>query len=217
VKASRRYMHRCVAVAVVLAVAVGATACSTLFGGGKDTREIRRIAILPFAYRAAGESHPCTLCPDDLVMAPTSYDDAMLVTAFFHEALTSYPRLSILPYETVERFRSDDMAESLDRLYAVEGIDAVLVGALMELRPRQGDPREPTATAGAAVYAALVEPLTQRVLWSGYRDENQTAPPLTLRRMSEIVSGEPVRWRSDLGQAQVYAEELAGEMIRRIH
>lgn len=213
---SRRYLLRALSAALAVSTALGAVACSTIFGGDKDTREIRRIAILPFAYRAADGKHECDLCPDKLVMAKTSYDDAMLVTAFFHEALTTYPRLSILPYETVERFQGASMSESLDRLYAVEGIDAVLVGALMELRPREGDPRTPIAKGGAAVYAALVEPLTQRVLWSGYRDENQSSPPLTVRRVSEIVSGEPVRWRSDLGQAQEYARDLADEMARRI-
>ena len=39
---------------------------------------------------------------------------------------------------------------------------AVLVGALMEVRPREGDPRTPTAKGGAAVYAAhaMTPPIT---------------------------------------------------------
>lgn len=212
----RRFVQRLIAVAILVSLGFGLLGCSTLFGGDENKRKIRRVAILPFGYRAVGENVACSLCPDKLVMAETSHSEAMLVTAFFHEALTTYPGLSILPFETVERFQGTTMSETMDRLYAMEEIDAVLVGALMELRPREGDPRTPTSAGGAAVYAALVEPLTERVLWSGYRDENQKPPPVTIQRMSEIISGEPVRWLSDLGQAQVYAEQLTKEMVKRI-
>ena len=215
-KSSKRSVEFLVACSMAVLLGFGAAGCSMLFGGGDGEREVRRIAILPFAYRDAERTVRCSICPDKLIMAKTSQDQAMLVTAFFHEALTTYPSLSILPFETVERFRTDDMSETADRLYAVEGIDAVLVGALLELRPRRGDPREPTSRAGAALYAALVEPLTRRVLWSGYRDADQVPPPVTIQRISEIISGEPVRWRSDLGQSQVYAEELAEEMVKHI-
>jgi hypothetical protein len=212
----RRFVQRLIALAILVSLGFGLVGCSTLFGGGDEKPKIRRVAILPFGYRTPGENVACTLCPDTLVMANTSHDDAMLVTAFFHEAMTTYPGLSILPFETVERFQGTTMSETMDRLYAMEEIDAVLVGALMELRPREGDPRTPTAPAGAAVYAALVEPLTERVLWSGYRDEDQEPPPITIKRMSDILSGVPVRWLSDLGQAQVYAEQLTKEMVKRI-
>jgi hypothetical protein len=149
-------------------------------------------------------------------LAETSEEDALLVTAFFHEALTTYPVLTVLSSESVERFRTEDMAESVDRIFAVEAVDAVLIGALMELRPREGDPRTPTSPAGAAIYAALVEPMTIRVLWSGFRDADQKPPPVTFQRASEIISGEPIRWRSALGQAQIYTEQLAKEMAKHI-
>lgn len=204
--------------ALSLSLGVLASGCS-LFGGGSvggDAGAIRRIAIIPFAYRDGASIYPCTLCPDRVVMADTSRDDALLVTAFFHEALTTYPRFSILPYDRVERFATDDMDETRERLFAVEGIDAVLVGALMELRARTGDPREPEAKGGAAVYAALVDASTGQALWSAYRDEDQLPPSLTARRMADIVSGEPIRWLSSLGLAQVHAEELVSELASKI-
>jgi hypothetical protein len=162
------------AAVMLVLLGVGATGCSTLFGGEENKREIRRIAILPFAFRDAERTVPCTLCPDKLVLAETSEEDALLVTAFFHEALTTYPVLTVLSSESVERFRTEDMAESVDRIFAVEAVDAVLIGALMELRP------------------------------------------VTFQRASEIISGEPIRWRSALGQAQIYTEQLAKEMAKHI-
>jgi hypothetical protein len=201
-------------------VVVATGGCSTgWFGGGTGSdpsHEIRRIAILPFAYRDASGIVPCNLCPDDLVMAETSREDALLVTAFFHEAMTTYPRFATVSFDTVERFVTNDMRESMERLWAVENVDAVLVGGLLELRPRLGDPRTPTRAAGAAVYAALVEASTGKVLWVGFRDDDQEPPSISARRIQEIVSGESVRWRSDLGQAQYYATALVRAMTRTI-
>jgi len=201
--------------AVACAVAVFTSGCATM--RSSDELEVRRIAILPFAYRGVDDAVPCSVCPDQLDPLPTSREDALLVTAFFHEALTTYPRLSILPFEAVDRLLVDDMVATMDRLYAAEEVDAVLVGMLMALRPREGDPREPDAPAGASIYAALVEPLTERVFWVGTREGVQQPPPITLRRLSEIISGEPIRWHSDLGQAQLYANELVKEMVKQIH
>jgi hypothetical protein len=210
-----------VARSLALALALATSACGgmALFGGGKasgSSGQIRKIAILPFAYRDAQHIAPCSLCPDKLVMAPTSRDDALLVTAFFHEAMTTYPRFSTVPFDTVARFATEDMDETAERLWAVEGVDAVLVGALLELRPRVGDPRDPEFSAGAAVYAALVEASTKRVLWVGYRDANQTSPPLSPKRVGEIISGEPITWHSEMGQAQAWAVALVREMTRKV-
>ncbi len=195
-------------------IAVTTSGCSTLGGGGE--REIRRIAIIPFAYRGPNDSVVCTVCPDVGEVQETSREDALLVTAFFHEALTTYPRLSILPFEAVDRLLVPDMAESLERLQVAEDIDAVLVGTLVGLRPREGDPRNPSARGGASIYVALVDPLTENVLWVGTREGVQQPPPVTVGRVREMISGEPIRWHSDLGQAQVYAEQLVKEMVKSL-
>jgi hypothetical protein len=177
---------------------------------------IRRIAVLPFAYRDAQGTVPCTLCPNPVVMAPTSEDDALLVTAFFYEALTRHPRFQVVPPDIVARFMGDTMEETTERLEVMESVDAVLVGALLELRPRVGSPQDPTDPGGAALYVALIDAETKTQLWNRVFDRTQRPENAVERGYDLVVGDEDPHWLSAEGIAQEAALELVKTMARTV-
>ncbi len=178
--------------------------------------EIQKIAVLPFAYRDESGVHPCTLCPNSVVMAPTSADDATLVTGFFYEALTRHPRFEVLAYDIVDRFGGDTMQQTVERLQVMEDIDAVLIGALLELRPRVGDPQNPEEAGGAAVYAALVDARSGRALWNRVFDRTQRPANAAKKGYDVIVGGGNLHYLASQGIAQEAALEMMSHMARTV-
>lgn len=177
---------------------------------------IRRIAVLPFAYRDEHGTVPCTMCPNPVVMAPTSEDDALLVTAFFYEALTRHPRFQVVPPDVVARFMTDTMEETTERLEVMQNIDAVLVGALLELRPRVGSPQNPSDPGGAAIYVALVDAKTKIQLWNRVFDRTQRPQNALEKGYDVVVGGDNEYWLSAQGIAQDAALELVKTMARTV-
>ena len=221
-----RTMRGVRAVAGLLAVATiaGTTGCQRIrpylpdnpFVSPEVPGRIRRIAVLPFAYRDEHGTVPCTMCPNPVVMAPTTEDDALLVTAFFYEALTRHPRFQVVPPDIVARFMAETMEETTERLEVMQNIDAVLIGALLELRPRIGNPQAPAEPGGAAIYVALIDARTKVQLWNRVFDRTQR-PENPLERGYEVVVGDDgAHWLSSLGIAQEAALELVKTMARTV-
>jgi hypothetical protein len=177
---------------------------------------IRRVAVLPFAYRDEQGTVPCTMCPNPVVMAPTSEDDALLVTAFFYEALTRHPRFQVVPPDIVARFMADSMEETTERLEVMQNVDAVLIGALLELRPRLGSPQNPTEAGGAAIYVALIDAKTKAQLWNRVFDRTQRPQNAVERGYDVVVGGHNAHWLSAQGIAQDAALELVKTMARTV-
>jgi hypothetical protein len=157
-----------------------------------DKGPVRRIAVLPFAHRGAESSFLCDLCPDRVVMDVTSENDASLATAFLYEALTRYPRIQVLPYERVRQFQAPTMRETITKLAEQEKLDGVLVGALLELRPRLGDPRTPKQRGGAALYVALLDLPSGLPAWKRVYDRS-SAPSGRAARSYHWLVGEDER------------------------
>jgi hypothetical protein len=109
-------------------------------------------------------------------MAPTSEADAQLATAFFYEQIARYPRFTIVPEQTTERYYADTMDETITRLTEAERVDTVVVGALLEIRPRIGDPRRPERLGGASVYAAALDVGTGDASWVELFDGTDQPP-----------------------------------------
>jgi hypothetical protein len=210
--------------AILIAGAALSSGCSLFvgdrghyLGGEEQSREIRRIAILPFAYRSDDDGRPCDLCPRHVDMKPTSKEDADLVTGFFYEQATRYPRLTILPYERVEQLQGATMRETLAQIDAVEKIDAVLVGAVIEFRDRGGeDPLSPTHPAGVAVYAALLEIPSGAPVWSSLFDQDQAPETFTYSTMRRVVQGELKHWNSPLEMGHVAATRMVKSLVARV-
>jgi len=201
----------CAAVLVVSSAA----GCSTVrkylprnpFGPG-TAKHVRHIAVLPFAYRASDGVHPCDMCPDKLVMDVTSPEEALLITSFFYEALLGHPRIQIIPFETVQAAAGATMGETVERLSQTEKVDAVVVGALLELRERLGDPRSPSQRGGASVYAALVNLPSGHAAWKRLYDQSPGRPNTAIRQYERIVLGEESKTKT--------AEEVAHEGVARM-
>jgi len=181
--------------ALLIALTVLASGCSTVrrwLPGDLDSDKgpIKRIAVLPFAYRGAGGGVPCDLCPDRLVMAVTSEQDALLATAFLYEGLARHPRIQVIPYERVRQYQGATMRETLANLASKEHLDGAVVGALLEMRPRLGDPRDPKQRGGAAVYAALLDVASGEALWTRFYDRSPGRPGRIMHSYNKLVGEE---------------------------
>jgi len=224
IRARAHRSTRAIATALVLMTVVVTTGCQRIrpylpdnpFVSPEVPGRIRRIAVLPFAYRDEHGTVPCTMCPNPVVMAPTSEDDALLVTAFFYEALTRHPRFQVVPPDIVARFMADSMEETTERLEVMQNIDAVLIGALLELRPRLGSPQSPTEPGGAAIYVALIDAKTKAQLWNRVFDRTQRPQNAVERGYDVIVGGANAHWLSAQGIAQDAALELVKTMARTV-
>ncbi len=149
-------------------------------------------------------------------MDVTSADEALLVTAFFYEALAQHPSIHVVPHESVEAARGHTMRETLERLLAREQIDAVLVGALLELRPRIGDPQDPRQRAGAALYAALLDVDTGKPLWRRVYDRSPGPPSRLLRQYLLVVEGEDPSTLTAEEVAQLGARRMVESLARAL-
>ena len=215
---------RALASALALAAIVATAGCQRIrpylpdnpFISPEVPGRIRRIAVLPFAYRDEQGTVPCSMCPNPVVMAPTSEDDSLLVTAFFYEALTRHPRFQVVPPDIVARFMADTMEETTERLEVMQNIDAVLIGALLELRPRVGSPQDPTEPGGAAIYVALVDAKTKVQVWNRVFDRTQRPQGAVERGIDVVVGGQNAHWLSAQGIAQDAALELVKTMARTV-
>ena len=217
-------ISRLVVLAIAAAAVVPAAGCQRIrpylpdnpFVSPEVPGRIRRIAVLPFSYRDEYGTVPCTMCPNPVVMASTSEDDALLVTAFFYEALTRHPRFQVVPPDIVARFMADTMEETTERLEVMQGIDAVLVGALLELRPRVGSPLDPSEPGGAAIYVALIDARTKAQLWNRVFDRTQRPENALERGYDVVVGDDSLHWLSARGIAQEAALELVKTMARTV-
>jgi hypothetical protein len=215
---------RAIAITLALVTVVVAAGCQRIrpylpdnpFVSPEVPGRIRRVAVLPFAYRDEQGTVPCTMCPNPVVMAPTSEDDALLVTAFFYEALTRHPRFQVVPPDIVARFMADSMEETTERLEVMQNVDAVLIGALLELRPRLGSPQNPTEAGGAAIYVALIDAKTKAQLWNRVFDRTQRPQNAVERGYDVVVGGQNAHWLSAQGIAQDAALELVKTMARTV-
>jgi hypothetical protein len=207
---------------VVLAMPVAG--CSTieryvprgLLGDSGTAKRAARVAVLPFAYRDASGVKPCDLCPDKLVMDVTSRDDALLATAFLYEALARHPRLQIVPYESVQAVHGETMRETLTRLSETEKLDVVVVGALLELRERLGDPRDPEQRGGAAVYAAMLDLPSGRAVWKRLYDQTPGRATRPVREYERIVVGEESKAMTAREVVQVGIDRMASSLARAV-
>jgi hypothetical protein len=188
----------------------------SLLGGGDTAKRLARVAILPLAYRDGDGVRPCDVCPDTLVMDVTSEDDALLVTAFFYEELARHPRLQIVPYETIQAAQADTMRDTLTNLAATEQVDAVVVGALLELRERLGDPRHPDQRGGASVYAALLDLPSGEPVWKRLYDHTPARPGRAVREYERIIVGEESKAMSAHEVAQLGVGKMVSSLARSV-
>ena len=177
-------------------LAVAVTGCATIdpylpsflrSPGSKKAVKMRSIAILPFAYRSEEVRRTCDVCPNPLIMTETSEESALLVTAFFYEALSRYPRFEIIPFETVSAYAADSMDEQLAQLTRDHRIDGVVVGGVLEMRERLGDPRHPTRTGGAAIYAAMPDVGSGEAIWAQYFEGTEYPPGFAYKTYKRLV------------------------------
>ena len=192
-------LHRGALVALAVAMLACAPGCNRIrpylpenpFVSPEVPSDIQKIAVLPFAFRDEVGIHPCTLCPNAVIMAPTSADDATLVTGFFYEALTRHPRFEVVPFDIVDRFIGDTMQQTVDRLQVMEDIDAVLVGALLDAR-------------------------SGKQLWNLVFDRTQPPANAAEKGYEVVVGGGNLHWLSAQGIAQEAALEMMSNMARSV-
>jgi len=205
---------------LLVCVVAFASGCSTvrrwLPGDfGSDKGPIKRVAILPFAYRAADGATPCDLCPDRVVMDVTSERDALLVTAFLYEGLARYPRIQVIPFDHVRASQGATMRETLSNLAEKEHLDAAVVGAVLELRPRLGDPREPKQRGGAAVYAALLDLPSGAPIWKRFYDRSPGSAGRIMHSYHRLV-GEDERAMTDEEAAQAGITGMVPALVKAL-
>lgn len=207
------------AVATLALLAVLTTACSVVPGMGPRKGKIRgleTVAVLPFAYATPDGGRACDLCPGVPALHATSREDALLVTGFFYEALSRYPRFVLMEPGPADKLADVTMADGLELVRIRGGIDAVVVGALVETRElgtkRNGDPRP----AGVHLYAALIDVATGTVRWHGEFDANEKPEGHIEARLERIIYGQPRRWSSAISFAQSGARRLVKEMVAKL-
>jgi len=177
---------------------------------------LRKIAILPTAYNGADGGYACDLCPESVVMQPTSAEAAKLVTAFLYESIARHPRFLVVRYETVATAAAKGMRAAAADLASRGQADAVLIAALVALRPRVGDDEKPEKPAGASLFASLVDSRNGTVLWSGTFDEDETARNWFLRRYDRVVGGVPRKWHSAEGFTETGVRSLIDDLVDEV-
>lgn len=177
---------------------------------------LRKIAIFPVAYADAGGGYGCDLCPESVKMEPTSAAAARLTTAFFYENVARHPRFLTVRYETAVAAASKGMRAAAADLSARGQADAVLIAALVALRPRVGDDEAPEQPAGAALFASLVDARSGEVLWSGTFDRDEKARNRFGRFYDKVVGGVPRKWHSAEGFTEVGVKDLVEDMVDEV-
>jgi hypothetical protein len=195
------------------------TGCSLIPGMGQTKGRIRgveTVTVLPFAYATPSGGRTCDLCPGVPALHDTSRRDALLVTGFFYEALSRYPRFVLTEPGAADALADVTMADGLELARIRGGIDAVLVGALVETRAlgtgRNGEPRP----AGVHLYAALIDVGTGAVRWHGEFDADEKPEGRIEARLEHVIYGEPRRWSSAISLAQSGARKLVKEMVAKL-
>jgi hypothetical protein len=212
-------------IGLALFAALGAAGCAEiqqylpdnpLISGYATAGSTMRIAVLPFAYRGRDGSMPCDLCPDRVVMDVTGDADALLVTGFFYEQLARHPRLQIVPFERVEAAEGTTMRETLDRLAATEKLDAVIVGALLELRTRKGNPSDPEQRGGASLYVAMLRLPSGRPVWKRLYDRTPGRAGRIAREYESLVGSDDDKALTAEEVAQIGASRMVESLARSI-
>ncbi len=202
---------------LTLALAVTTAGCSSVdWWGGEETLGIRRIAILPMAFADPAGGRSCDLCPADLALEPTTAAQARLVTGFFYEAMARHPRYQVMPDREVAQLDGLSMRAASQKLAAEDRVDAVLVGALVDLREREGRVAQPTQPAGAAIHSILVDVQTGEPVWAQAFDRNDGGPGAIKRRFDVMVKGQSHRWVTALGVASEGANELVENLVDKL-
>ena len=196
------------------AVATPAPAGSVAAGAPvSEDSSLRRIAILPVAYRDQTGGQSCDLCAGAPEMKPTNAMSARLATGFLYEAIARHPRLLFPPPGVVDQTLRATPGQSYraaaTSLSAGGKADYVVAAALLDLRPRVGPDNGPDQPAGVAMYAALVDARSGEVLWSDTFDDDESGRNLMLRAYDRVMNDKPIRWRS----ADEYCEHAVDELV----
>ena len=210
--------------AIVLALTMTVAACSASKKAGPEASPdavaekggLRKIAILPVAYVGEGGGYACDLCPESVKMQQTSAQAARLTTAFFYENVARHPRLLTARYETVAAAASKGMRAGATELAARGQADAVLIAALVALRPRVGNDHNPEHPAGAALFASLVDARSGAVLWSGTFDEDEQAPSSFKRMYRKFVGDVQPKWHTAEGFTEIGVKQLVESMVDKV-
>jgi hypothetical protein len=174
---------------------------------------LRKVAILPVAWTDGTSGQPCDLCPASVAMKPTDALSARLATGFIYEAVARHPRFLFPPHaaveKTVEQTPGRSMRQSMATLSAGGRSDYVIVAALVELRPRVGDNKNPETPAGVAMFAALIDARSGETLWSDTFDDNESSRGMFLGTYDKVMNDRPVRWST----AQEFTEYAVDSLI----
>lgn len=178
-----------------------------------DDRGLRKIAILPVAFRDAAGGYACDLCGDSVQMQETSAAAARLATGFLYEAVARHPRILFPNHQAVEKVSTRGMRQAAADLAAAGTADAVIVAALVELRPRVGPDDSPEKPAGVTMFLSLVDARSGTVHWSKTFDREE-APPNWFRLLLHKIWGDtPRRWSTAEGYTEHAADELVEDLI----
>lgn len=186
----------------------------------KKSKNLRSIAILPFAYAAADSALACDVCPGDMVLRPTSREAARLVTGFVYEAVARHPRFLYPTPEVVDRAMAGvpghGLRETAMALAAEGRADYAVAGALVELRPRVGDDHEPEQAAGAVLYLALLDAHTGKVLWSDTSDRSEPGRGFFKHLYDRLINDRPVRWHTAEEWSETVSDGLVKKLVREV-
>jgi len=207
-------------------VVVGASGCAAIrefiarpLGRWQNDGRIQgvtTIAVLPVAFRGADDRYDCDLCPHRLVMAETSEAEAKLVTGLFYEALSKESKFVVLSYDTVEAHRGATMDDTALNLTKSERLDAIVVAALLEMRPRTGPPTHPTARGGASIYAAMLSVPKGDALWSQLFDGTKGRPTWIVRQADRLLGLRDVTHPTEDEIAEYGVNRLVKSMARAV-
>lgn len=191
----------------------GADGVEAAKASSDDERGLRKIAILPVAYRDAAGGFACDLCGDAVQMKETNATAARLATGFLYEAIARHPRILFPNHQAVEKVASRGMRQAAADLAAGGTADAVIVAALVELRPRVGPDDSPEKPAGVTMFLSLVDARSGTVLWSKTFDREESAPSWYRLVLHKIWGDTPRRWSTAEGYTEVAADNLVEDLI----
>jgi hypothetical protein len=174
---------------------------------------LRKVAILPVAWTDGTNGQPCDLCPPSVTLKATDALSARLATGFIYEAVARHPRFLFPPHAAVEKTLDQtpghSMRQAMATLSSGNRADYAIIAALVELRQRVGDNKNPESPAGVAMYAALVDAKTGETIWSDTFDDNESSRGVFLGTYDKVMNDRPIRWST----AQEYTEHAVDELI----
>ena len=178
-----------------------------------EEKGLRRIAILPVAWSDATGGSPCDLCAPDVAMKESDALTARLATGFLYEAVARHPRILFPPHQAVENASGRGMRQAAAILAGQGQADAVIVAAILELRPRVGSDDAPEKPAGAAVYMALVDSRSGAVLWSKTYDRDEPTRSWYRQALDRLWGDRPQRWHTAQSFTEVAIDELVEDLV----